>query len=74
MSRSPVWTMRRRARSVSRLKTLRDSGAIVILATHDLDLAEGLLDHALFLRDGRIVEAMTAPDALRSTYRSVIGR
>ena len=59
---------------VSRLKTLRDSGAIVILATHDLDLAEGLLDHALFLRDGRIVEAMTAPDALRSTYRSVIGR
>jgi heme exporter protein A len=59
---------------VSRLKTLRDSGAIVILATHDLDLAEGLLDHALFLRDGRIVEAMTAPDALRATYRSVIGR
>jgi len=59
---------------VSRLKTLRDAGAIVILATHDLDLAEGLLDHALFLRDGRIVEAMTAPDALRSTYRSVIGR
>jgi len=59
---------------VSRLKMLRDAGAIVILATHDLDLAEGLLDHALFLRDGRIVEAMTAPDALRSTYRSVIGR
>jgi ABC-type multidrug transport system ATPase subunit len=59
---------------VSRLKMLRDTGAIVILATHDLDLAEGLLDHALFLRDGRIVEAMSAPDALRSTYRSVIGR
>jgi ABC-type multidrug transport system ATPase subunit len=59
---------------VNRLKTLRDSGAIVILATHDLDLAEGLLDHALFLRDGRIVESMTSPDALRSTYRSVIGR
>ena len=59
---------------VSRLKMLRDAGAIVILATHDLDLAEGLLDHALFLRDGRIVESMTAPDALRSTYRSVISR
>ncbi len=59
---------------VNRLRTLRDSGAIVILATHDLDLAEGLLDHALFLRDGRIVEFMTAPGALRSTYRSVIGR
>lgn len=59
---------------VNRLKTLRESGAIVILATHDLDLAEGLLDHALFLREGRIVESMTTPDSLRSTYRSVIGR
>jgi heme exporter protein A len=59
---------------VNRLKTLRDSGAIVILATHDLDLAEGLLDHALFLREGRILESMTSPDALRFTYRSVIGR
>jgi ABC-type multidrug transport system ATPase subunit len=59
---------------VTRLKTLRDAGTIVILATHDLDLAEGLLDHALFLREGRIVEAIHAPGALRSTYRSVIGR
>jgi len=59
---------------VNRLKMLRESGAIVILATHDLDLAEGLLDHALFLREGRIVESMTTPDSLRSTYRSVIGR
>lgn len=59
---------------VNRLKMLRASGAIVILATHDLDLADGLLDHALFLRDGRIVESMIAPGALRSTYRNVIGR
>ena len=59
---------------LGRLKALRDSGAIVILATHDLDLAEGLLDRALFLRDGRIVETMTTPGALRSTYRNVIGR
>ena len=59
---------------LDRLKALRESGAIVILATHDLDLAEGLLDQALFLRDGRIVETMSAPGALRSTYRSVIGR
>jgi ABC-type multidrug transport system ATPase subunit len=53
---------------------LRESGAIVILATHDLDLAEGLLDHALFLREGRIVESLVTPGGLRSTYRSVIGR
>jgi len=59
---------------LARLRELRDSGAIVILATHDLDLAEGLLDRALFLRDGRIVETLTAPGGLRSTYRAVIGR
>jgi heme exporter protein A len=59
---------------LDRLRVLRESGAIVILATHDLDLAEGLLDRALFLRDGRIVETLTAPGGLRSTYRTVIGR
>jgi ABC-type multidrug transport system ATPase subunit len=59
---------------LGRLKALRQSGAIVILATHDLDLAEGLLDRALFLRDGRVVETFSAPGGLRSTYRTVIGR
>ena len=57
---------------VGRLKGLREEGAIVILATHDLDLAEGLLDEAVFLRDGRMVHSMTRPEALRSTYRSVM--
>ena len=37
---------------VARLRGLREAGAIVIVATHDLDLAEGLLDQAVFLRDG----------------------
>ena len=59
---------------VTRLRVLRDSGAIVVLATHDLDLAEGLLDHAVFLRDGRAVDAVARPEALRATYRAVMGR
>jgi len=59
---------------VARLRGLRDDGTIVILATHDLDLAEGLLDHAMFLREGRAVEHVARPDALRSTYRSIMGR
>lgn len=59
---------------LTRLRALRESGAIVILATHDLDLAEGLLDQALFLREGRIVESVASPDQLRSRYRNVIGR
>ena len=59
---------------LARLRGLRDGGAIVILATHDLDLAEGLLDHALFLRGGRMVEAMQRPEGLRSTYRQMMSR
>jgi heme ABC exporter ATP-binding subunit CcmA len=59
---------------LGRLRSLRERGAIVILATHDLDLAEGLLDQVVFLRDGRRVEAVTRPEALRSTYRSVMSR
>ena len=57
---------------VGRLKALREDRAIVVLATHDLDLAEGLLDEAVFLRDGRMVHSVARPDALRSTYRSVM--
>jgi ABC-type multidrug transport system ATPase subunit len=57
---------------VARLNGLRESGAIVVVATHDLDLAEGLLDRAVFLRDGRMVEAIDRPDALRATYRAVM--
>lgn len=59
---------------VARLNGLRESGAIVILATHDLDLAEGLLDRAVFLRDGRMVESIERPGALRATYRAVMAR
>jgi len=59
---------------IARLQGLRESDAIVVLATHDLDLAEGLLDTALFLRDGRVAEAVTRPDALRSTYRTIMRR
>lgn len=59
---------------VQRLITLRETRAIVVLATHDLDLAEGLLDRAIFLREGRIVEEIDHPDALRSTYRTIMTR
>jgi ABC-type multidrug transport system ATPase subunit len=59
---------------VARLIELRDAGTIVIVATHDLDLAEGLLDQVLFLRDGRVADAVTRPEGLRATYRDVMAR
>jgi len=55
-----------------RLHALRAGGAIVILATHDLDMAEGLLDRAVFLREGRMVHATDRPEALRGLYREVM--
>ena len=57
-----------------RLVDLRARGAIVIVATHDLDLAEGLLNEALFLRDGRVVERRANPEGLRAVYRSIMAR
>ncbi len=59
---------------VGRLESLRGDGAIVVLATHDLDLADGLLDRAVFLKDGRMVDAVERPEALRATYRSIMSR
>jgi len=58
---------------VGRLQELRDGGAIVVLATHDLELAEGLLDDAVFLRDGKAVGQIARPAALRTTYRDMMG-
>jgi len=59
---------------VARLGDLRKQGAIVILATHDLDVAEGLFDQVVFIRDGRMVERMQGSDALREAYRTAMGK
>jgi heme exporter protein A len=59
---------------VARLRELRDAGAILIVATHDLELADRLLDHALFLRDGRPAASIAQPERLRSTYQDVMTR
>jgi len=59
---------------VARLRELRASGAIVIVATHDLELAEPLLNQALFLRDGRPAASIPAPDRLRAVYQDVMAR
>lgn len=58
----------------TRLRELRDEGRIILLATHDLDLAEGLFDQAVFIRDGRMVELTRQPQALRTLYQSVMGQ
>jgi heme exporter protein A len=59
---------------LARLHALRQAGCIVVAATHDLDLAEGLFDRALFLRDGRVVDDVGAPRGLRAAYVERLGR
>jgi ABC-type multidrug transport system ATPase subunit len=58
----------------ARLRKLADERAIVILATHDLDLADGLITRAAVLREGRLVSDWTATAGLRARYEDAVGR
>ena len=57
---------------VARLRGLRDTGRIVLVATHDLDLAEGLFDRVAILRDGRLVMVADSSASLRDRYRDAV--
>jgi ABC-type multidrug transport system ATPase subunit len=59
---------------IGRLRDLRSERVMLVVATHDLDVAEGLFDQVVFIRDGRIVEARTGSDALRAMYQSVMSK
>lgn len=56
-----------------RLLKLAAGGTIVVLATHDLDLAGGLVTRAVLLRDGRLVSDERAGTGLRARYRALVG-
>jgi ABC-type multidrug transport system ATPase subunit len=57
-----------------RLRSLAADGAIVLLATHDLDLADGLVTRVALIRDGRLLADERAITGLRTRYREVVGR
>jgi len=42
------------------------------VATHDLDLAEGLLDQVAVLRDGRLLRVPPSTTTLRERYREAV--
>jgi ABC-type multidrug transport system ATPase subunit len=56
-----------------RLRTLAAAGAIVVLATHDLDLADGLVTRVALIADGRLVADEPASSGLRARYRTLVG-
>jgi len=54
---------------VERLRERQRAGCLIVLATHDLDVADGLLDRAIYLKGGRMVGIDTASNGLADRYR-----
>jgi len=59
---------------LARLRALRETGAIVLIATHDFGTVDEILDRAALLRDGRLVSLTAGGRSLTDPYRaSAIG-
>jgi heme exporter protein A len=57
----------------ARLRRLAANGALVVLATHDLDLADGLVSRVAIVRDGRLIVDEPGGTSLRERYRFTVG-
>ena len=57
---------------VARLRDRQNAGCLIVLATHDLDVAEGLLSRAIYLKEGRMVGSDTGSAGLLDRYRQAI--
>jgi heme ABC exporter ATP-binding subunit CcmA len=55
---------------IARLRALAADGRIVVVATHDLDLAEGLLTRSVILREGRVAALYEDGLAVRARYEA----
>ena len=55
-----------------RLRRLAADGCVVFMATHDLDLAEGLVTRVALVRGGRLVSDETADTGIRARYRELV--
>ena len=54
---------------MERLRELRSAGCIMLVATHDLDLGETVLDRAVILHDGRLIANEPDVRGLRRRYQ-----
>ena len=57
---------------VSRLRALASAGTIVILATHDLDLVDGVLTRAIILKEGRVAAVHADGLSVRQRYKEAL--
>jgi ABC-type multidrug transport system ATPase subunit len=56
-----------------RLRRLAAEGALVVVATHDLDVADGLVTRVAVVRAGRLLCDEPAAPGLRNRYRGLVG-
>jgi ABC-type multidrug transport system ATPase subunit len=54
---------------ITRLVELRAKGRIVVVATHDLETIETVIDRAVMLREGRLVVLPSTGGSLRERFR-----
>ena len=57
---------------VTRLHALAATGRIIVIATHDLDLAEGLLTRSVILKDGRVAALYDDGLTVRARYEAAV--
>ncbi len=57
---------------VARLRALAAGGRMIVLATHDLDLAEGLLTRSAILKEGRVAALYDDGLAVRARYEAAV--
>jgi heme ABC exporter ATP-binding subunit CcmA len=55
-----------------RLADLKGQGCIVLMTTHDLETVEGVIDRAVVLRNGRLVDVPPGASSLRERYRAAM--
>jgi ABC-type multidrug transport system ATPase subunit len=56
-----------------RLRRLAAEGAMLVVATHDLDVADGLVTRVAVIRSGRLVSDEPAGPGIRDRYRKLVG-
>ena len=57
---------------VERLRDRQRAGCVIVLATHDLDVADGVLSRAVYLKNGRMVGMDSETGDLANRYRRAI--
>jgi heme exporter protein A len=57
---------------LARLRVLAAGGGMIVIATHDLDLAEGLLTRSVILKDGRVTALYDDGLAVRARYEAAV--